>query len=136
MVDFAKGQRKDDVAHEHLAEFEAEGAGRGCCSSGGRRRRRGCLAPRSAATVQGRSYPWIVSPTGVVNHFYVYAVDADFGPFFLNGLPRHSGLSARAGFLARRFRDLPSDRIVPLVLQVFRYRFGTGGRPTQLTGAA
>jgi hypothetical protein len=29
------------------------------------------------------SYPWIVKTTGVVNHFYVYAVDAEFGPFFL-----------------------------------------------------
>jgi hypothetical protein len=31
----------------------------------------------------GDSYPWIVKTTGVVNHFYVYAVDDDFGPFFL-----------------------------------------------------
>ena len=30
----------------------------------------------------GDSYPWIVKTTGVVNHFYVYAVDAEFGPFF------------------------------------------------------
>ncbi|MCA1708956.1 MAG: hypothetical protein LC808_39040, partial [Actinobacteria bacterium] len=32
---------------------------------------------------EGNAYPWIVKTTGVVNHFYVYAVDADFGPFFL-----------------------------------------------------
>jgi hypothetical protein len=32
---------------------------------------------------EGRAYPWIVKTTGVVNHFYVYAVDDDFGPFFL-----------------------------------------------------
>ncbi|MCA1696503.1 MAG: hypothetical protein LC749_18255 [Actinobacteria bacterium] len=31
----------------------------------------------------GDSYPWTVTTTGVVNHFYVYAVDAEFGPFFL-----------------------------------------------------
>src|SRR6476660_5441023 len=31
----------------------------------------------------GDSYPWIVRATGVVNQFYVYAVDRDFGPFFL-----------------------------------------------------
>ena len=31
----------------------------------------------------GESYPWIVRATGVVNQFYVYAVDDDFGPFFL-----------------------------------------------------
>src|SRR5207342_2216663 len=32
---------------------------------------------------EGRSYPWIVKSTGLVNHFYVYAVDDDFGPFFI-----------------------------------------------------
>jgi hypothetical protein len=31
----------------------------------------------------GKSYPWIVRATAMVNHFYVYAVDDDFGPFFL-----------------------------------------------------
>ena len=31
----------------------------------------------------GKSYPWIVKTTGVVNQFYFYCVDADFGPFFL-----------------------------------------------------
>jgi len=31
----------------------------------------------------GVSYPWIVKTAGFVNHFYVYAVDDDFGPFFL-----------------------------------------------------
>ena len=56
---------------------------RGCCSSAGRRRRPRCSAPRSAAPADGRSYPWIVKSTGVVNHFYFYCVDDDFGPFFL-----------------------------------------------------
>ena len=46
-VDFAKGQRKDDVMHEHLARFSGT---EGCCSSGGRRRRPTCFAPRNAAT--------------------------------------------------------------------------------------
>ena len=31
----------------------------------------------------GRAYPWIVRSTGVVNHFYFYCLDADFGPFFV-----------------------------------------------------
>src|SRR5206468_4027741 len=35
----------------------------------------------SAAT--GKKYPWIVESTGVVNHFYFYCQDEDFGPFFL-----------------------------------------------------
>jgi len=29
------------------------------------------------------SYPWIVKSTGMVNHFYFYCVDEDFGPFFI-----------------------------------------------------
>ena len=33
--------------------------------------------------ITGATYPWIVSSTGVINQFYIYAVDADFGPFFL-----------------------------------------------------
>ena len=28
-------------------------------------------------------YPWLVSSTAMVNHYYVYAVDDDFGPFFV-----------------------------------------------------
>jgi hypothetical protein len=31
----------------------------------------------------GDSYPWIVKTTGVVNQFYFYCLDADFGPLFL-----------------------------------------------------
>ncbi|HSH59124.1 MAG TPA: hypothetical protein VK988_05675, partial [Acidimicrobiales bacterium] len=27
--------------------------------------------------------PWLVSATAMVNHFYFYAVDEDFGPFFI-----------------------------------------------------
>ena len=33
--------------------------------------------------VTGATYPWIVRSTAMVNHFYVYAVDDDFGPFFI-----------------------------------------------------
>ena len=33
--------------------------------------------------VTGATYPWIVRSTAMVNQFYVYAVDADFGPFFI-----------------------------------------------------
>ena len=31
----------------------------------------------------GRSYPWIVRTTSVVNQFYVHCVDEDFGAFFI-----------------------------------------------------
>jgi len=32
---------------------------------------------------EGRTYPWIVKSTGMVNHYYFYCVDEDFGPFFI-----------------------------------------------------
>jgi hypothetical protein len=31
----------------------------------------------------GRTYPWIVRSTALVNHIYFYGLDEDFGPFFL-----------------------------------------------------
>ena len=35
----------------------------------------------------GRSYAWIVKSTALVNHYYFYCVDRDFGPFFLSSVP-------------------------------------------------
>ena len=31
----------------------------------------------------GPAYPWIVRATAMVNHYYFYCLDADFGPFFI-----------------------------------------------------
>jgi hypothetical protein len=38
---------------------------------------------RKRRRADGSSCPWIAAETGVVNQFYIYAVDVDFGPFFL-----------------------------------------------------
>ena len=81
MVEFAKGQRKDDLAHEYLAHFQAE---EGVLFVGrAQEKTRVFRTEKRRNSVTGASYPWIVSSTGVVNQFYVYCVDADFGPFFL-----------------------------------------------------
>jgi hypothetical protein len=81
LVHFAPGQRKDDVAHEHLARFTGtEGAlfvGRAQEKTLAYRTEK----RRNPAT--GTSYPWLVRRSAMVNHFYFYAVDDDFGPFFL-----------------------------------------------------
>jgi hypothetical protein len=29
------------------------------------------------------TYPWVVDGSAMVNHYYFYCVDDDFGPFFL-----------------------------------------------------
>jgi hypothetical protein len=82
-VDFVKGQRKDDVAHEYLAEFEAAGGTEGVLFIGRAQEKTPLFRTEKRRTPDGRSYPWIVRSTGLVNHFYFYCVDADFGPFFI-----------------------------------------------------
>ena len=79
-VDFAKGQRKDDVMHEHLARFDRQ---EGVLFVGRAQEKTSVFRTERRRDAAGESYPWIVRSTGVVNQFYVYAVDADFGPFFL-----------------------------------------------------
>jgi hypothetical protein len=79
-VDFAKGQRKDEVMHEHLARFDRE---EGVLFIGRAQEKTSVFRTERRRDAHGESYPWIVRSTGVVNQFYVYAVDADFGPFFL-----------------------------------------------------
>jgi hypothetical protein len=83
-VDFVKGQRKDDVMHAQLELFEASGRTEGVVFIGRAQEKTGVFRTekrRNPST--GKSYPWIVRSTGMVNHFYLYCVDADFGPFFL-----------------------------------------------------
>jgi hypothetical protein len=82
-VDFVKGQRKDDVMHAHLAGFEAAGRSEGVLFIGRAQEKTGLFRTERRRNAAGAAYPWIVRSTGMVNHFYVYAVDADFGPFFL-----------------------------------------------------
>src|SRR4051794_5890461 len=82
-VDFVKGQRKDEVMHAHLAGFEAARRSEGVLFIGRAQEKTGLFRTERRRNAQGAAYPWIVRSTGVVNHFYVYVVDADFGPFFL-----------------------------------------------------
>jgi len=82
-VDFVKGQRKDDVMHAHLAGFEAAGHPEGVPFVGRAQEKANLFRTEKRRDAQGVSYPWIVKATGFVNQFYVYAVDDDFGPFFL-----------------------------------------------------
>jgi hypothetical protein len=79
-VDFAKGQRKDDVMHEQLAHFTAA---EGVVFIGRAQEKTNLFRTEKRRDADGGSYPWIVKTTGLVNHFYVYCLDADFGPLFL-----------------------------------------------------
>jgi hypothetical protein len=78
-VDFVRGQRKDDVMAEQLASFTAV---EGVVFIGRAQEKTSLFRTEKRHHVDGMAYPWIVKATGVVNHFYFYCVDADFGPFF------------------------------------------------------
>ncbi len=81
VIDFVNGQRKDDVMHEYLARSDgSEGVlfiGRA------QEKARIFRTERRHNPTTGVAYPWIVTATAMVNHFYFYGVDDDFGPFFL-----------------------------------------------------
>jgi hypothetical protein len=81
LITFEKGQRKDDVMAEHLRRFTAA---EGVVFVGRAQEKTPVFRTekrRNPST--GKPYPWLVRSTALVNHFYVYAVDRDFGPFFL-----------------------------------------------------
>ncbi len=81
LLTFAKGQRKDDVAAAHLAHCEGQ---EGVLVIGKAQEKARVFRTEKRRNPQtGQPYPWIVPSTALVNHYYIYAVDADFGPFFL-----------------------------------------------------
>jgi hypothetical protein len=78
---FQKKQRKDDVALAHLAKFTAK---EGVLFVGKAQEKTGVFRTEKRKHPQtGLTYPWIVKTTAMVNHFYFYCVDEDFGPFFI-----------------------------------------------------
>ena len=81
IVVFRKGQRKDEVMAEHLRAFRQD---EGIVFVGkAQEKARVFRTEKRKSARTGRPYPWIVRSTAMVNHFYIYAVDRDFGPFFL-----------------------------------------------------
>ncbi len=81
LVPFAKGQRKDDVAAEHRARFRGT---EGVLFVGKAQEKTPVFRTEKRRNPRtGQAYPWIVKSTAMVNHYYFYCVDEDFGPFFL-----------------------------------------------------
>jgi hypothetical protein len=81
VITFGKGQRKDDLARAHLARFAGD---EGVLFVGKAQEKTPVFRTEKRRHPQtGRSYAWIVRSTAMVNHYYVYCVDRDFGPFFL-----------------------------------------------------
>src|SRR6266481_4334515 len=81
LVQFEKGQRKDTVMAEHLRRFASE---EGVVFIGKAQENTPVFrTERRRRPTSGRPYPWIVRRSAMVNNYYIYAVDRDFGPFFL-----------------------------------------------------
>src|SRR5580693_6950069 len=81
LVQFRKGQRKDTVMAEYLGKFHQQ---EGVVFVGKAQEKTPVFrTEKRRSPVTGLPYPWIVRSTAMVNHYYVYAVDRDFGPFFL-----------------------------------------------------
>ena len=81
LIDFGKGQRKDDVLHEYLAR--CDGSEQVLFIGRAQEKMTIFRTERRRNPTTGVAYPWIVPATAMVNQFYVYAVDDDFGPFFI-----------------------------------------------------
>jgi len=80
IVSFAKHERKDEVAKEHLAKFKPE---EGVVFIGKAQEKARVFRTERRQSSNGGTYPWIVSSTAMINQWYVYIKDEDFGPFFL-----------------------------------------------------
>jgi hypothetical protein len=77
LVSFAPKQRKDDVMAAHLARFTAP---EGVVFIGkAQEKTRVFRTEKRTNPATGQRYPWIVPGTAMVNHYYIYAVDRDFG---------------------------------------------------------
>jgi hypothetical protein len=79
LVTFEKGQRKDDVAQQYLATFEGE---EGVLFIGKAQEKASVFRTEKRRDARG-VYPWIIRSTAMVNHYYIYLVDKDFGPLFI-----------------------------------------------------
>jgi hypothetical protein len=81
LVTFEKGQPKDDVAAGYRRRFTRS---EGVLFIGKAQEKVRVVRTQKRRNPQtGASYPWLVSSTAMVNQYYIYAVDEDFGPFFV-----------------------------------------------------
>jgi hypothetical protein len=81
LVHFAKGQRKDDLTQQYLAHHD----GSEKVLFVGRAQEKASVfrTERRRNRVTGAEYAWLVRATVMVNHFYFYCFDTDFGAFFI-----------------------------------------------------
>ena len=81
VLTFEKRQRKEDVAAEYRARFRGD---EGVLFVGKAQEKAPVFrTERRRNPNTGASYAWLYRSTAMVNQYYFYALDRDFGPFFL-----------------------------------------------------
>ena len=81
LIRFQRGERKDDRAHQYLRRFSG---GAGVLFVGKAQEKAHVVrTERRHEPNSDRTYPWLVSSTAMVNYYYFYLVDEDFGPLFI-----------------------------------------------------
>jgi len=81
LISFEKGRRKDEIAAELRAKYPHRD---GLVFIGKAQEK--CTVYRTESRHNPKTharYAWIVKTTALVNHYYFYCVDENFGPFFL-----------------------------------------------------
>jgi hypothetical protein len=81
LVHFVKDQRKDDITQSYLAGHDGSEA----VLYVGRAQEKASVVrtERRYDRHTGASYAWLVKASALINHFYFYCFDDDFGPFFI-----------------------------------------------------
>jgi hypothetical protein len=81
LITFTKGQRKDDIAKQYHARSSGT---EGIRFVGKAQEKTSVFRTEKRRNPEtGQTYPWIVRGTAMVNHYYFYGFDDDFGPFFI-----------------------------------------------------
>ena len=81
IIPFEKGVRKEEVFHEQLKHFEAD---HGVVMIGKSQEKATVYRTiKRRCETTGKTYPWLMKSTAMVNHYYFYCVDKEFGPFFI-----------------------------------------------------
>ncbi len=81
VITFEKGLRKDEIAARHLAQFSGR---EGLLFVGkAQEKTRVFRTQRRHNPQTGTPYPWLYRSTAMVNQYYFYLVDEEFGPMFI-----------------------------------------------------
>src|ERR1043165_825527 len=81
LISFVKGERKDDIAAAMRKKFDRD---EGVMFIGKAQEKSAVFRTEKRTNRStGAKYPWIVRSTAMVNHYYFYIVDRDFGPLFI-----------------------------------------------------